>query len=118
MTDIQATQTHTPGPWTYAYGQVYAGNPEDIDGVNGGISIGHADRNEERTRPTERDANARLMAAAPELLDALHVALDALWELSRAADGDDVFSVDPWNEGGIGYDAIRELRDVIGKVAG
>lgn len=37
------------------------------------------DREEPRTVPTERDANARLMAKAPELRDALRK-LCASWE--------------------------------------
>lgn len=58
----------TPGPWFYAYGSTWT-TPDGPD--DGGIKIGGADRNEDRTMPTERDANERLRAAAPELLRAL-----------------------------------------------
>ena len=63
---------HTPGPWVVAYGSVY----RDLPGIceNGGIRIAQMDRSEPHTAPTERDANARLIAAAPELLAALESA--------------------------------------------
>ena len=58
-----ATETrteHTPGPWAYEYGAVYAGD----------VKIGGADRDETTTRPVERDANARIMGAGLALLEA------------------------------------------------
>lgn len=51
----------TPGPWEYRSGCVYAGD----------IRLALMDRAEVSTVPTERDANARLMAKAPELRTAL-----------------------------------------------
>lgn len=62
--------THTPGPWTYQYGAVYAGE----------VRIGLADREEARTMPTERDSNVRLMAAAPALLEALKTNAETIHE--------------------------------------
>lgn len=59
---------HTPGPWVFAYGSVYR---EDTLHDESSIRIALMDRNEPHTMPTERDANARLIAAAPELLEAL-----------------------------------------------
>src|SRR5690349_17056477 len=54
---------HTPGPWHYSDGQdVYTHQVRDADNrLLGSCSQG--------TRP-ELEANARLMAAAPELLEA------------------------------------------------
>lgn len=59
---------HTPGPWVFAYGSVYR---EDTLHDESSIRIALMDRNEPHTMPTERDANARLIAAAPELLSML-----------------------------------------------
>lgn len=52
----------TPGPWVYEYGAIYS------PAVG---RIGLADRDNPLTKPWERDCNARLMAAAPDLLAAL-----------------------------------------------
>ena len=57
---------YTPGPWYYSSGMVWADADERV-------AIARADRNEPATLPTERDANARLIAAAPEMLEALEV---------------------------------------------
>lgn len=60
-------QRHTPGPWVFAYGSVYR---SDTLHDESSIRIALMDRNEPHTVPVERDANARLIAAAPELLEA------------------------------------------------
>lgn len=70
--------TFTPGPWHMAYGAVYKAGLVDGKESEDAICIGHADRNEPTTRPTERDANVRLMAAAPELYEALAHLLDRI----------------------------------------
>ena len=55
---------HTPAPWLYENGEVYAPNRVDV--------IARADREHGcKIRPVERDANMRLCAAAPDLLAAL-----------------------------------------------
>lgn len=54
--------THTPGPWIVDAGSVR---------TERGVWIAKMDRNEPHTLPTERDANARLIAQAPELAKAL-----------------------------------------------
>lgn len=62
--------THTPGPW-----QVNSGMVETV----AGIPIAWMDREPNNgTMPTERDANAKLIAVAPKLLEALRDALKAL----------------------------------------
>lgn len=75
----------TPGPWVYDSGCVYA---EYVDGPRCGerVRLALMDREEHGTAPWERDANARLMAAAP----ALYAALDNLVArgLIRGAVGD------------------------------
>jgi len=61
---------HTPGPWHVASGSVYSET---------GATIAHMFREPENTiRPVERDTNAALIAAAPELLYAAIAALDCL----------------------------------------
>ena len=84
MNEIEAKPVaHTPGPWMQEYdGAVAIGEqvciPVDHCGPD---DVPHA----------ERKANARLIAAAPDLLAALQMALDAdqdsaLWrETARAA---------------------------------
>ncbi len=65
---------HTPGPWIYESGMVYAANSYRDDsrlahgrGIMAPIAL--MDREAGNgTSPAERDMNARLIAAAPELL--------------------------------------------------
>lgn len=64
---------HTSGPWYYTCGAIWK-DPEAET-----YCIAKADRNTPETAPTERDANCRLIAAAPELLE-------ALWQLVNAYD--------------------------------
>jgi len=59
--------THTPGPWFCHSGMVWAQTTPTSDGT----AIARMARDEERTSPTERDANAALIAAAPAMLEAL-----------------------------------------------
>jgi hypothetical protein len=55
--------THTPGPWVVSSGAV-----ETVSGV----PIARMDREPSNgTMPVERDCNAYLCAASPEMLDAL-----------------------------------------------
>jgi hypothetical protein len=65
---------HTPGPWHYLSGAVYAEPDGDIK--IGGVAIAQRGRQSnprlpDPIEPTEKDANMRLIAAAPELLAAL-----------------------------------------------
>jgi hypothetical protein len=56
----------TPGPWICHSGMVWK-----EDGSEEGIPIARMAREDLRTLPVERDANARLIATAPELLTTL-----------------------------------------------
>lgn len=63
MAEMNATSAHTPGPWTMVgreiFGNAFDGSARLIcDKVRGGSPVG-------------ADANARLIAAAPDLLYAL-----------------------------------------------
>ena len=90
---------YTPGPWFVACGSVWT-TPYGSD--DGGASIARMDRDEQQTTPTERDANARLIAAAPDLLEVCRL-LDGHWAAGN-------FSRDPamW----------RVLRAAIAKATG
>lgn len=62
---------HTPGPWSHSVGnlvRVFGPNQTTICGVH------RLGKNLGRERGGEIEANARLIAAAPELLEALHQA--------------------------------------------
>jgi hypothetical protein len=52
----------TPGPWAYSSGMVWAGREE--------TPIARMDRTTPATSPVERDANARAIAALPDLIGA------------------------------------------------
>jgi len=67
--------THTPGPWTCHSGMVWKDGPNVFPKGSGedGIPIAMMCREPNNgTLPVERDANASLIAAAPELLEALN----------------------------------------------
>ena len=62
MVNATTTTVTTPGPWTCHSGMVWAKGPR------GEIPIAHMDRDQDNgTTPSERDANALLCAAAPDL---------------------------------------------------
>ena len=65
---------HTPGPWKAIAAAVYAGRPLSTVVVSGDHGRLSAD---------EAEANARLIAAAPELLEACKQMLAALDQLHR-----------------------------------
>jgi hypothetical protein len=58
--------THTKGPWICHSGMVWK-----PDSSEDGIPIARMARDDNRTMPVERDANASLIAASPEMLEAL-----------------------------------------------
>lgn len=68
--------SHTPGPWTCHSGMVWKTVENQWPkGSEVGIPIARMDREPNNgTLPVERDENARLIAAAPELLAALEAA--------------------------------------------
>lgn len=64
---------HTPGPWTFKGRTVRGPHPRDPEGRTRIVVNAIWDRG---TYVGEAEANARLIAAAPELLEALEIALD------------------------------------------
>lgn len=65
------SRMHTPGPWSVET----KGSKHFIDGDDG-LTVGYIDRAGVRDRATI-EANARLIAIAPELLDALRALIAA-----------------------------------------
>lgn len=88
MENQKTAPAHTPGPWTFStkdYGQRNNGRWFDILPGDGGLAFTAV---VQPSIPTEEaEANARLIAAAPELLTALKDALAAL-ELAKKRDPD------------------------------
>ena len=68
---------HTPGPWT-----VGKMNKTRIHATQAGYLIGQALPSEPNSAPQEQcEANARLIAAAPDLLEAAKVVVEAYMRL-------------------------------------
>ncbi len=67
---------HTPGPWDYDMDYIVAPDP---DGRHPDIyiaEVAHSDDEGRIASPRQQDANRRLIAAAPELLEALDYLLE------------------------------------------
>ena len=96
---------HTPGKWELEAGRC-------IVTSDGRFTIHKAnDWNPERI--CELDANARLIAAAPDMAEALFVALDTLSNIA-----DEGIDMHTFNEGGIGYDAVQSVRAALAAATG
>ncbi|MBV6027252.1 hypothetical protein KUT53_22515 [Pseudomonas aeruginosa] len=68
---------HTPGPWKWNHGRL-------LHNVAGEYSETILDIEEEAWRPTDDDA--KLIAAAPDLLEALQVCIEQITALCSADD--------------------------------
>lgn len=79
---------HTPGPWTLSddYDTVFGGPPDDRGSVMVANIAGDAD-------DPENEANARLIAAAPELLEVARQYAATLEALIRQSPTDDARKV-------------------------
>ena len=79
VTEIPAptSPAHTPGPWDVEP----KGSRHFVDGADG-LTVAYLDRAGVRER-SEIEANARLIASAPELLKALAGCADALREAGK-----------------------------------
>jgi hypothetical protein len=77
---------HTPGPWHIAeYGTNEDGTPKHYGIVRGEVTIANLGTSTNENAK-EIDANARLIASAPEMLEALKILIDSLiWEAERGA---------------------------------
>lgn len=93
------TTKHTPGPWA-----ISQNNPRLVKHLSGPVLAECGPVNTE-----EAQANARLIAAAPELFDALNKLLSrAEYHLDRSATHDGLMNVD----------AIVDARAVLAKAKG
>lgn len=67
---------HTPGPWDYDMDYIVAPDPNGVHRDIYIAEIAHADDEGRIASPEQQDANRRLIAAAPELLEALDYLLE------------------------------------------
>lgn len=76
-------QSHTPGPWEFSAGADYGdeGNYADVTALNGDMIIARVNN----LIPAS-SANGELLAAAPELLEALQVCIEQITALCSADD--------------------------------
>lgn len=86
---------HTPGQWVIRGSEI--GVRDTSDTMSNGMMLTVCDVNKWDFKD-EWEANARLIAAAPDLLEALEACADALWEDSREIRMDDTMMMGP------GYD--------------
>lgn len=77
------TATHTPGPWK-VYHPISTAESLGIDAASGESVVVWGERHE-GIIGERREANARLIAAAPELLEALRFCIPALeWSVANS----------------------------------
>ena len=74
------TSKYTPGPWEVRWGRKpYGIGPEGTDPDSQlGLDIGHVFRSHVRGHREQQEGNARLIAAAPDMLEALQFVQKAL----------------------------------------
>jgi hypothetical protein len=68
----------TPGPWTYRHGRFNRGYRDDLDQVGSIHGSQWYIAAIEEIYHEETEANAHLIAAAPDLLDALEIAISVM----------------------------------------
>lgn len=100
---------HTPGPWLIAAGTtVYALNAHGYNRFSAQAQRGHTS-DKWPTDEEELEANARLIAAAPELLEALKDCSEYLSDIPESAVGGDD------EAGRINRRAIAAIRKATGQ---
>lgn len=108
--NTQNTQTknaqHTPGPWRTGDAGLTVFGPKTDEPAP--VTIALLPNPSPRVSPDERRANARLIAAAPDLLAALYVALPFVM------DAED----DPTFKPGYVAGRIKEIRAAIARAEG
>lgn len=100
---------HTQGPWIYGWG----GGVLLVFDAKGGPTIAGIPYNDEKDSPLA-EANARLIAAAPELLEALQLALKALEAIGEEMTVGDRYT----NAGQYLLDSLNPARAAIAKATG
>jgi hypothetical protein len=112
---------HSPGPWRvtdeisrFSGGEVI--RPNRSDGVDSPVAY-VADFNR-YDRDEERQANARLIAAAPDLLDAL-IALKEVVDVIASEECEEGTRVEWWNRRiGVGWQAAVQADTAIARAEG
>jgi len=74
---------HTPGPWNFSHGRISSRAHQTSKDLRLTVI---ADLDMENDSHGEQEANARLIAAAPELLEAMQHALDVM-EIFKVGEG-------------------------------
>jgi hypothetical protein len=75
-TDYRHQLSHTPGPWDYDMDFIVAPDPTGAYPDIYIAEIAHADDEGRIASPQQQDANRHLIAAAPDLLEALDCLLE------------------------------------------
>ena len=73
---IPSVPRYTPGPWDYDMDYIVAPDPNGRHPDIYIAEIAHSDEEGRIASPSQQDANRRLIAAAPELLEALDYLLE------------------------------------------
>lgn len=119
-TKTMKTATHTPGPWTYKRTHEMSSNTWyviiDSNGRGPVVDVGGSDLSGQIaeakylvTDPEEIEANARLIASAPDLLEALESALSDLLTVNNIAADQLNYSVGP---------TVKKIQSAINKAKG
>lgn len=96
---------HTPGPWTHTPGQ------DTVWARDGELLVARTDYTRGRMAINEDEANARLIAASPEMLAALESAALTIRDLSKQLADLGVVPDQGWK-------AFRAARDIVAKAKG
>jgi hypothetical protein len=97
--EANMTAQHTSGPWSHDWQFIVAPDPA---GIHPDIYIAEIAETDEEGRvatPEQREANGRLIAAAPRLLKALEIAEQAIEEatdIMHHQDGEPVTALEGW----------------------
>lgn len=83
--DTTSEVKHTPGPWHFVGTNVYSGIEDPRGGFSQSDQIAICDymQSAEGKFRHQREANARLIAAAPDMLEALHLAAELIAHCQR-----------------------------------
>ena len=96
---------HTPGPW-----RLHPTDDTMVIGVNGRDEIAEM-RGYYSTQPDVMEANARLIAAAPDMLAVCEALLDIIYNSQGVAGWHRNGDVATWDE----FEAVAELEAAIAK---
>ncbi len=119
---------HTPGPWQSSGQLILTQDPypypnpkaQEMPKIIGEVHwdwSGDRGGRESRTEWQEAEANQKLIAAAPELLEACRAALDAI--MKHCAETGDVFWIDPPYQLSFVHESVCErLKNVISDATG